>query len=117
VFCALNRVSWAEKVGWTETSWSTKSVEQTWNILDQLKAIAKELNVSVAAVALRWIIQRDGVTSTIIGARTMEQFNQNMQAIDIDLSNEQMAQLTKASDTPLPYPYNIIQMVKHRDNS
>lgn len=110
------RVAWAEKVGWSETSWSTKTVEQTWNVLDQLKAIAKELNVSVATVALRWVMQRNGVTSIIIGARTMEQFNQNIQAIDIQLSDEQMAQLTKASDAPLPYPYNVIKMVQHRDN-
>lgn len=108
-------MAWADKVGWVETSWSTKSVEQTWDIIDQLQVVAKELNVSVAAVALRWLIQRDGVTSTIIGAKTMEQFNQNMQAIDINLSDEQMAQLTKASDTPLPYPYNIIKMVSQRD--
>ena len=104
-------MAWADKVGWTETSWSTKSVEQTWNVIDQLRTISKELNVSVAAVALRWVMQRDCVPSTIIGARTMEQLNQNMQAIDINLSNEQMAQLTKASDTPLPYPYNVIKMV------
>ena len=110
-------VSWAEKAGWSETSWSTKTVEQTWNVIDQLRAIAKELNVSVAAVALRWLIQRNGVTSTIIGARTMEQFNQNMQAIDIHLTDEQMAQLTKASDTPLPYPYNVIKMVAQRDSA
>lgn len=117
MFFIFNRLAWADKVGWTETSWSTKTVEQTWNILDQLRAIAKELNTSVAAVALRWLIQRDGVTSTIIGAKTMEQFNQNMQAIDIQLSDEQMARLTKASDTPLPYPFNVIQMVKQRDNA
>jgi len=113
----LHRVSWAKKVGWSETSWSTKTVEQTWNVLDQLRAIAKELNVSVAAVALRWVMQRKGVSSTIVGARTMEQFNQNMQAVDIHLSDEQMAQLTKASDTSLPYPFNVIRMVNHRDNA
>jgi aryl-alcohol dehydrogenase-like predicted oxidoreductase len=59
----LHRVSWAEKVGW-----SKKTVEQTWNVLDQLRAIAKELNVSIAAAALRWVMQRKGVFSTIIGA-------------------------------------------------
>ncbi len=110
-------MAWADKVGWTETSWSTKTVEQTWNIIDQLRAVAKELNINVAAVALRWVMQRDGVTSTIIGAKTMEQFNQNMQAIDIHLSDDQMAQLTKASDTPLPYPFNVIRMVKSRDST
>ncbi len=117
MFCKSHRVSWAEKVGWSETSWSTKTVEQTWDVIDQLRAIAKELNVSVAAIALRWVVQRNGVTSTIIGARTMEQFDQNMQAIDIRLTDEQMAQLTKASDTPLPYPYNVIKMVQQRDNA
>lgn len=117
VFFLLNRLAWADKVGWTETSWSTKTVEQTWNVLDQLQTVAKELSVSVAAVALRWVMQRDGVTSTIIGVKTMEQFTQNMQAIDIQLSDEQMARLTKASDTPLPYPFNVIRMVKQRDNS
>lgn len=86
-------------------------------MLDELRAIAKEHNVCVAAVALRWLMQRDGVTSTIIGARTLEQFEQNMQAIDIQLTDEQMARLTKASDTPLPYPFNVIQMVKQLDNA
>jgi aryl-alcohol dehydrogenase-like predicted oxidoreductase len=47
----------------------------------------------------------------------MEQFNQNMQAIDIHLTDEQMARLTKASDTPLPYPYNVIKMLMQRDNA
>lgn len=101
-------MAWAEKVGFNETSWSTKSVEQTWNIIDELRAIGKELNTSVAAVALRWVIQRPGVASTIIGAKTMKQFEENMQAALIQLSDDQMARLTKVSDTPLPYPYNWI---------
>ncbi|CAF0852002.1 unnamed protein product [Didymodactylos carnosus] len=105
---ADSRVEWAEKIGWTETSWSTKDVDQTWNIIDELRAISKELNVSVAAVALRWLVQRPGVTSTIIGAKTLDQLNDNMQCVTFQLSDEQMARLTKASDTPLPYPFNII---------
>lgn len=97
-------------------SWTAKSVEQTWNVLDELQAVAANLNVSVAAVALRWIMQRNGVTSTIIGAKTMEQLNQNMQAIDIHLSDEQIASLTKVSDTPLPYPFDVLKMIKHKES-
>ena len=47
----------------------------------------------------------------------MEQFNENMHAVDINLTDEQMERLTKASDTPLPYPFNVIKMVKYRDNA
>ncbi|CAF0869687.1 unnamed protein product [Didymodactylos carnosus] len=96
------------KVGWTETSWSTKDVDQPWNIIDELRAISKELNVSVAAVALRWIVQQPGVTSTIRGAKPLDQLNDNMQCVTFQLSDEQMARLTKVSDTPLPYPFNMI---------
>lgn len=85
-------------------------------MIDELKTIAKDLNVGVGAVALRWLMQRNCVTSTIIGVRTIEQLNQNIQAIDIQLSNEQMERLTNASDTPLPYPFDFLQKVKLRDN-
>ncbi len=91
-------------------------MKHTWKVIDELKAIAKELNTSVSAVALRWLMQRNDVTSTIIGVKTMEQFNQNIKAIDIHLSDEQMARLTKASDTPLPYPFDFLQLVKRMDN-
>jgi hypothetical protein len=40
-----------------------------------------------------------------------------MHAVDILLSDEKMAQLTKASDTSLPYPFNVIRAVNHRDNA
>jgi aryl-alcohol dehydrogenase-like predicted oxidoreductase len=108
MFFWIFRVAWAEKIGFTESSWPAKSVDQTWNIIDELRSIAKELNVSVAAVPLRWVIQRPAVSSTIIGAKTMEQFEQNMQAAIINLSEDQMTRLTKVSDAPLPYPYNYI---------
>jgi len=104
---STTRVGWAESVGWTETSFTVKDVDQTWKILDELKAVAKELKVSVAAVALRWIAQRSGVSSVIIGAKTLQQLEDNMVSARITLSSEQMDRLTKASDTPLPYPYSM----------
>jgi aryl-alcohol dehydrogenase-like predicted oxidoreductase len=109
----LPSLAWAEKAGFNSLG---ISLEQKWNVIDEVRSIAKELNVSVGAVALRWLMQRNGVTSTIIGPRTMEQFDQNMQAVNINLSDEQMARLTKVSDTPLPYPFDIIQKIKQMDN-
>lgn len=61
-------------------------------------------------------MQQNSVTAPIIGVRTLEQLNENIQALDIQLSNEQMERLTKASATPLPYPFDFLQRVKLRDN-
>ncbi len=52
--------------------------------------LAKELNISPAQLALTWCNQVDGVTSTIIGATTLEQLDENIKAFDITLSQAQM---------------------------
>jgi aryl-alcohol dehydrogenase-like predicted oxidoreductase len=46
-----------------------------YGLLDELQKIAKELSSTVAAVSLAWVQSRPGVTSTIIGARTMQQLD------------------------------------------
>ena len=51
-----------------------------------LIAVAAELEVSPAAVAIAWVQARPGVTSTIIGARTMDQLEQNLRSLDVALS-------------------------------
>ena len=110
---ALVRVAWAQENGWPITDWTTKAVDRTWNILDELEHIARELNTSVAAVALRWLMQQPGVTSTIIGVETLEELEQNMKAVDIHLSDSQMERLARVSDTAVPYPYNIVNIMNN----
>lgn len=104
-----SRVAWAEKGGWEATNFSAQNNDRTWRILDEAERIAKELNTTVAAVSLRWLIQRPGVTSVIIGAKTTDQLNQNLLASHIHLSDEQMNRLDKASQMALPgYPWSMI---------
>jgi len=103
------RVAWAESVGWGETGWDTKKSDQTYNIIEELEKIGKEVNQPVAAVALRWLIQKPGVSSTIIGATTIKQLEQNLAAAKFSLSDEQVERLNKVSETPLPYPFNVIK--------
>lgn len=70
-----------------------------------MNAICKERGVSAAQVALNYVRQARGVTSVLIGARSLAQFDENLAALDWSLTDEEMSQLNRASARPLPYPY------------
>jgi diketogulonate reductase-like aldo/keto reductase len=76
-----------------------------------MEKIAKELGTTVPRIALSWVQNRPGVTSTIIGARTMEQLDDNIGALDVKLTPEHVAALDKASTPALPFPTDMLSMV------
>jgi aryl-alcohol dehydrogenase-like predicted oxidoreductase len=80
--------------------------EHTWRVLDAVKSVADATGATQAAVALAWLDAQPGVTSTILGARTVEQLQQNLAAVDLELDDAQLASLSEAS-TPRAevYPY------------
>jgi aryl-alcohol dehydrogenase-like predicted oxidoreductase len=102
------RVEAAEEHGWSE-SWSAYNTEHTWNLLDELFAIAEELEKSPAQVSLNWLLQRPGVTGPIIGASKMSHLEDNLGAAGWALSEEHMARLNKVSEVDAPYPYWMIE--------
>src|SRR5205085_4575197 len=71
--------------------------ERNYAIIDEVIRIARELNASPSAVALAWVQTRPGVTSTIIGARRLDQFEQNLAALDLTLDASQVEALNKVS--------------------
>jgi aryl-alcohol dehydrogenase-like predicted oxidoreductase len=73
-------------------------------VLDALRAVSKEADVSVARAALAWQLTRPFVTSIIIGAKTKEQLTDNLAAVDVKFSPEQVAALDAASALPPEYP-------------
>jgi aryl-alcohol dehydrogenase-like predicted oxidoreductase len=83
--------------------------ERTYAILDELASIAKQLNTSSAAVALAWVQSRPGVVSTLIGARRMDQLEQNLAALDLTLTAKQIAALDKLSAPSLNFPANFLK--------
>lgn len=83
--------------------------ERIYRIVDVLKEIASGHGVTPAAIALAWLLHKPGVTSVILGVRTMEQLRQNLAAADVKLSAEEMAKLDAVSATPIPYPQWMIQ--------
>src|SRR6202171_5744239 len=69
----------------------TVFTEKTYAIVDELDIIAKAHESTVARVALAWVQAQPGVTSTLIGARRLAQLEDNLKALDIKLSPEELA--------------------------
>lgn len=101
------RVAGATRHGWSE-QWDSYNTERTWCVIDELLAVAEEANKTPAQSALNWVKDRPGVTAPIIGARTMEQLEDNLGAVGWSLTPEQRARLDNISDMPGPYPYDFI---------
>jgi len=79
--------------------------EQLWDLVDVINQVAKDRGVSGAVVSLAWLLQRQGVTSVIVGGRTDAQFADNLKAAELKLTAEEVARLDKVSQPPLIYPY------------
>jgi aryl-alcohol dehydrogenase-like predicted oxidoreductase len=73
-------------------------------VLDALRAVSKAADLSVARVALAWQLTRPFVTSVIIGAKSKEQLADNLAAVDVKLTADQIATLDAASALPAEYP-------------
>jgi len=82
--------------------------------LESLINIAKELNKDVAEVAIRWAMQRPGISSVIIGARTLGQLDKNFNALDWNLDEENMEKLNNISRLPDRYPESMECVMKER---
>ncbi len=78
--------------------------ERAYDIIDAMAPIAKAHDASVARIALAWLLQRKGVMSVIIGAKTIEQLDDNLAAADLTLSAEEIATLDAAGALKPEYP-------------
>src|SRR5690349_22546681 len=66
--------------------------ERTWEVIDAVRRVAEGRNASMSQVALAWVAGRPAVTSVILGARTLEQLDDNLGAADLRLSDDEMGQ-------------------------
>ena len=77
---------------------------QGFGIVDAMRPIAVTHNATVAQVALAWLLRNDVVTSVIIGAKRMEQLEDNLGSVDLTLSADEAAVLNEASKLRAEYP-------------
>ena len=78
--------------------------ERTYDILDVMHPMAEEKDISVARLALAWLLHQKAVTTVIIGAKKMEQLNDNLKATEVKLSEEDLQKLNEVSQLPGEYP-------------
>jgi len=81
--------------------------EADYVVIEVLDEVAAELGVSPAAVALAWVQAQPGVSSTLVGARTLDQLQANLGALDVALSDEQAARLEEVSRPQLNFPAQV----------
>jgi aryl-alcohol dehydrogenase-like predicted oxidoreductase len=85
--------------------------ERTFAIIDTLLVVSKECGCTPAQAALAWVQSRPGVTSTIIGARTVAQLQDNLGALAVKLSADQVARLDEVSKPTLSFPHEFLRNV------
>lgn len=78
--------------------------ERTWKILDVMQPIAKAHGCSPARVSLAWLLTKPVVTSVIIGAKRLDQLHDNIAAVDLRLTADEIKQLDAVSALPAEYP-------------
>jgi aryl-alcohol dehydrogenase (NADP+) len=79
---------------------------RTWAVIDALHEVADAHGASLSQVALAWLGSRPAVTSVILGARTTGQLTDNLGAVDLDLSEDELGRLSEASAPVIDdYPY------------
>ncbi len=79
--------------------------ERGYDIVDALVEVAEAHGVSPAQAAINWLLRQRGVTSVIIGARNLEQLEDNLGAASWDMTEDELNRLDEASEPPQIYPY------------
>jgi aryl-alcohol dehydrogenase-like predicted oxidoreductase len=81
-------------------------------IVAAMRPIAKKRNCSVATVALAYVLAKPWVTSVIIGARNEEQLDNNLDAVKVTLSSDELARLDEVSALSSEYPHWVVERHK-----
>ena len=67
--------------------------DQVLQVVHELEQVAQELDISLAQLALAWILRQPGVSSALIGATRPQQIEENVKAVDIQLGSETLEQI------------------------
>ena len=78
--------------------------DRAYDCIDAMRPIAQAHGVSVARMALAWLLHQPQVTSVIIGAKRPEQLTENLAATQVALSDSELAALDEVSRLPAEYP-------------
>src|SRR5215213_1956095 len=92
-----------------EEAWVRRNVERNWRTLEVVGEISEETGKSYAQISLNWLLRQEGVTAPIIGARRLDQLEDNLGAAGWELDEEPVRRLSEASAIEDVYPYRMIE--------
>ena len=92
-----------QAAGWSEPP--IRDENRLWNIVDVLVEIAEARSVSPAQVALAWTLSRPAITSVVVGGLSEQHFKDNIAAVDLKLTAEELERLNAVSRLAYIYPY------------
>jgi len=79
---------------------SEKGAEkETFNVINEIRKISHDLNISMPQLSLAWILNQQGITSVVAGARNPEQVNMNVKAAETELTSDVLEKLNKITET------------------
>ncbi len=81
------------------------SENQLLDVIDCLGEVAREVGASAAQIALHWLLQRPTVSTVFVGVSSIEQWQENLDILNLRPSGDQLARLDEISARPAPYPY------------
>jgi aryl-alcohol dehydrogenase-like predicted oxidoreductase len=84
--------------------------DKTYALIDELEGIAQAHQTNVASVALAWVHAQPGVSSVIIGARRLSQLDDNLRAVDVELTGDELARLDALTRPRFGFPHNMLDM-------
>ncbi|KPL86220.1 aldo/keto reductase [Herpetosiphon geysericola] len=94
----------------TAVAFPPVDLERAYTIIDLLGELAERKQASVAQLAISWLLHQPQVTSVILGAKRLEQLNDNLGASEIELDSADLDLLDQASRLPAEYPGWMLQM-------
>lgn len=92
-------------------AYDLRNTDRTWRILEAVEEVARERGASMGQVALNWVRQRPGVSSVLVGGRTVAQLEDNMASAGWQLTAAEMSALTEVSAPGIPvYPHGFLEV-------
>ena len=85
--------------------------ERAFDVLDVLTKLAAQKQVSISQLALAWLLQQPVVSSIIIGATKLHQLQDNLKAVDVTFTADELSQLNEVSKLPVEYPANVLEIM------
>lgn len=91
-------------------AYDLRNTDRTWAILDVVRAVAEAREASMSQVSLNWVRSRPGVTSVLLGARSVDQLADNLAALEWELTENELSVLNEVSAPGIPiYPHGFME--------